>query len=1237
MRTPHRSPITPGRIAAATTFVVLLSLTVLAPAIVSGARFGHLIERILPATCGRIHVGGGRWTWGTALALLRHRPAWLMLTDVVVTDPAGTEVMRIRKVVARLELSRDHRHATIHDLRVEDAAWRFARTADGKGVGFLMALAPACAGPAGPPSGGSRAPASTSSPRPRGVFEVSEASLDGLDVSFDLPGWGLDLKDVHASARLTIPNPGATGGPVSFEVWGADARGGGQLRVLDGAAALTLPFARATLKRVATTAARPDAILIEASTVTGRSTLALAGAFTGVMAAAAPGDRQAPGLDLAGELANADDAVQAVLTPHAPAALKVRGGADGARLALRFHGPFARVSCDVRARDFAVEYRDIDLRGVGFAVAGEPSEGRLRLSGLTVGSAAGGRLEIDARLEQRRVTGTARFDHFATRSLLPPFLLPLLAGTLQGTLRGRLDLANGSAIADELALTLARPPGATGPSLVHIAAAKRGHQASRVGRERRGLPLRIADLRFVDGTLYLPEVSASLWGGRVTARGKLTVRDRARGGWLPAPLLDLSLRGERISFAQLTGVAFLQGATSFRAAVNGPLSALDIRVGFSRGDTLLVLGQPFRLPAELVAHLAGKELLLPRLQLFGADGGTLTTSGSIDISNRLDLHVAVDGFPVGKLPGLAQTTLSFGGHLDGRLRLFGDSGRPAVSGYLSVDEVSMSGRNLGVGALTITPGPDGAIRVRGHLGAEVTTRGTLTPAADGLHGEATVELHRLRLDPFLFPALPGGATAAGVVSGSATARIAPGHQPAIAGRLTELALTVTGRGAVEGRDTENSTAARIALHAVGDVPLSAQAAGGPMKLGPARFAGDAGAFEVAAEWQGHRETATLRGHVNVTALGPLVAPWLDRLSGEVELDLAVLGGSAGEAEAEAKADAGHGARANAFPRVTGRLEIARPISFRPLGTPVAVQLTSGRIDLAGARATTKNLLARLGNGSLRLGGELMLPPTGPARIGVQVRGELDARLAEILAPAIVHDASGAAHLEAELGGTLAEPTIRLTVELARPVQFTLPAFSPDRIRLLGGTLELDGPVLTLRSLGVDVGSRIKLRLGDGSSPGILSFSSPLRFREVTRLALPVRGEITGLSTAMVQLDRASFSARLSGDPRRRLILVGEVQVDSARVSAKALGPSRAAGARPASTGLLGRLASGTELDVRLRARGGGLVLDVPHVPDPHLDVDLHIGGTLGHPDPTGQIKPAGMYSFLALLLYKLWR
>jgi hypothetical protein len=132
--------------------------------------------------------------------------------------------------------------------------------------------------------------------------------------------------------------------------------------------------------------------------------------------------------------------------------------------------------------------------------------------------------------------------------------------------------------------------------------------------------------------------------------------------------------------------------------------------------------------------------------------------------------------------------------------------------------------------------------------------------------------------------------------------------------------------------------------------------------------------------------------------------------------------------------------------------------------------------------------------------------------------------------------------------------------------------------------------------------------------------------EVVSVDLPAHGEVQGISMGAGQIDRAGFALRLRGDPRRWLSVSGDVQLYAALVRAQALKQSGGAGASgKAGGGWLARpVVQSTALDVRLRSRGGAVVVDVPKLPDLRVDLDMLVGGTVKQPVVTGE--PTGRTS-----------
>ncbi len=197
--------------------------------------------------------------------------------------------------------------------------------------------------------------ASGSGPRARApargsLFAIHGAVLDGVDTTFDLPGWGLTVAHVHAHGNLALASTPGAGGPdahgrparasvsFTFDVSDADLGGGGVLRILDGPARVELPFSAGRIERLATTSDAPDDLRLDADGVaTGASRLSVHGAFTGIYGVSRP--RRQPGIDLHAHLEHAADAVRAILARRTPP-LPVTVGAGDADFQLSFAGPF---------------------------------------------------------------------------------------------------------------------------------------------------------------------------------------------------------------------------------------------------------------------------------------------------------------------------------------------------------------------------------------------------------------------------------------------------------------------------------------------------------------------------------------------------------------------------------------------------------------------------------------------------------------------------------------------------------------------------------------------------------------------------------------------------------------------------------------------------------------------------------------------------------------------------------
>src|SRR5581483_8914722 len=345
-------------------------------------------------------------------------------------------------------------------------------------------------------------------------------------------------------------------------------------------------------------------------------------------------------------------------------------------------------------------------------------------------------------LDRRQVHGALALDHFATAPYLPGFLRPLAGGVLDGRLRGAIDLTRGSGSLDELALTLVRPPGTSGPRRLRVTST-RGTSAGARGTET----VHIAGARYADGTLTLPELGGAFAGGSIRARASVTLADAA--GHLQPPVLDVDARVRGLSITELVGPSFASGVLRFRARARGTLDGMTLAIDVPSDQTVRVFGELFHLPGSTVVQAGDQGLAVRDFRLRGADGTEIGLAGRIDRTGQLGLTLDVRAFPIGMLPAVAEAALPFSGQISGQLRAGGSVRAPELTGEMTIDQATFQGRSIGGGRLVVTPRAGGAIHAVGQVIEGVSVEGTLAPQANGPSGVATMQLRSLRLDPFL--------------------------------------------------------------------------------------------------------------------------------------------------------------------------------------------------------------------------------------------------------------------------------------------------------------------------------------------------------------------------------------------------------------------------------------------------------------------------------------------------------
>ena len=1191
--------------AAAAVVAVVAGMGV-APHLLRGQRLVWLVERFVPEIRGQIHVGGGGdWTWSTAWNLVRGQRAPVNLDDARVSDPEGTEVLRARHLACQIELHRDPLLVLVHDVALTGVTWRFGRMKGSEEIGFLAALKP-------------RKPQASGTAPPTVTFDG--VHIDGLDATIDFAEWGLVLRNARARGELSFAPDAAGQTQFGFQVHHADIRGGGTLRILAGARALELPFSNARLEHAgsvsSTAGGAPDSIAVRASNVvTGRSAMALDGTFFALYGQSPSAPTAPPNVELRAQITRPADALGAVLRGHAPDELQVTD-TPPALLTAAFRGPLVAVAIQVVAQGVGTSYRGLEARDITLAGDAEPAAGKLRVTHLELASAGGGRLGLTGTLDLRRATAHVSCQRLrvADSPMLPGSLRPLTEGIADGTVTLGFNRAAQNILIDDVALDWTRPAGSAGPRTIHLRSALTA-QARRA--RRRSGAWGVHGAHIVHGVLKIPTITAPFAGGTLTAHGRITLWDsEAVDEAAPLPTFDLSIRVQQASVATAFGEGFVTGTVSLKARVRGSLNDLAITVDIPPDQRIRVLGEPFRLPTGATLHLGREGLSIPVVRMHGlrppigdADFTALSTAGTIGFDSELDLSTTLDDFPFGRLPALAEAALPFSGRLSGQLRVRGLPGHHAIAGRLIVEGALFQGRKIGGGALEIRPRPAGAIRVTGQLIEGVSIDGVLAPAGRGLRGEASLLLRRVRLDPFL-GRLPGDLSAAGILSGLAIVRLEAG-QPSIEARLDELSLSVVIPWLAPAQ-ARGAPPKILSLHAADPVVVSARP--DELRLQPARIVGAAGTLLIAGEQRGGVTQGSVQGRIELGALAPLMARWLDRLSGAITLDLA----------ARATEEKGKP------PAVTGNLVVAAPISFETPLLPFDVRVPSGRLEVTGTAIVTTKLPIVLAGSACAVSGGLKVPDRGARSLGLNLDGVAQVALLRRLMPpdAGVKVEDGTVSISGRLDGSFARPHFR---GQARPrnVILSAPALKGDSLRIDGGTVAVDQERVTVRAVEVRLGKKVQATVGSEGNPGVLrvAWAHPTR---VVYGDLPGTGRATDLTFAQTTIEAATFGLRLNGDPRRRLRLAGTVDLQSARVRSS-VAEGTTGGDGPAAASQL----PATDLDIHVAAPSGAVTVDLPHAPNVHVGLDFQVRGTMAHPLPTGKVRPGGAYSTIALILYRL--
>jgi hypothetical protein len=235
-------------------------------------------------------------------------------------------------------------------------------------------------------------------------------------------------------------------------------------------------------------------------------------------------------------------------------------------------------------------------------------------------------------------------------------------------------------------------------------------------------------------------------------------------------------------------------------------------------------------------------------------------------------------------------------------------------------------------------------------------------------------------------------------------------------------------------------------------------------------------------------------------------------------------------------------------------------------------------------------------------------------------------------------------VKGHVAGTLAKPLLDGQANLGPMVLDLRPRRTdPKRVRIAvqGGKVSARGSEVRLEQVAARLEPGGDLIVGPNGRPGALTLLS-LAPPAVGRVSLPIVARGINVDLGWLRLDDGGLDLRLEGDAEKGPIaLTGEVEIGAGRVRPGDV-PRRAAAppaARKPSAPSGPRPPAGPppiKLDVRVRSSGERFVVDPGWLPDLHLGFDVKVGGTLNQPAVAWDARGRGIYSAIALFLFRLF-
>jgi len=1256
--------------------VALLTLAVLGASVVlQGPRLAGLIGGALPKNRGKLEIAGVTWSLRALVDIVTDAPSPISVDGLRIVDPEGTVVLDVPHLDAAVKLrTLIGGSFSIHDLKVSKASWRFAQMKTTPEIGFLAALAPAQAPNTPPP------PPKDAQPKgPGSFFEIADAELDDLNALFDFPGaWGLELRHAHAKASL-IQSAVDPAHPIfGFDAGPVTAEGGGWLRIMDDN---LLPFDKVSITRVATTQEHPDDIFLDLREAkTGRSVLSGKGFFTGIYGVNGPAS--IPGINLHASFQHAADAFNQVIAGKKIDGLTLSG--DDASAVMDLHDTFAALKVSARFSGLDVAYPPYRALGLGFQLGFDGGAMAVTVKDFGLQAPGGGRLALGATLDAAKLKLRAdlSLQHFTTDSFVPTALQPMAGGQLDGGLHADATLGPGApsgAIRDlDLTLTRRRAAGLPRTLRVHGAASASptrfntsgitvevpGAKATATGDVNLarqtvtlGLEVLAYDLARLLSSLNLPPIgqsgrvsaqvsgpllspaatgdavvnglsfggrkvpaittrfglqqgvarldslSGDLLGGHVDARGTVRLFERSAKRMLPNPIVDADLDIRNIDLGAAAGTPLLSGRLSMQAHAQGPTNALTASVRLPGNQHVTVAGEELTVgpvDVELDRRLA----TIKQLHLARRKGGTVDITGTASLDQALALDVVIDHLPLDGLPGLADAEMDLGGNAAAKLHLGGTVAHPTVGGQLVLSGVHARGIELGDARIDLTPDTttgSPAVVVGGDLfqRLRLDARAALTASGPEIH--AALAFNKLIIESLL-PELVNLGDGHGLASGRVQVDIVPGKPLAADVALDELSASIA--RSVEAAPGE-PTSRRVEVSA--SRPIHVTVAGDKIVLDQLDLATTGGELHARGALDGKKVNGNVDGHLDLELLQPFLSGTVDRLTGAMDVSV-VASGTLDQ------------------PGLRGRLAVSQPVRIRPKTFDADVVLGTGIISLDPEGAEVSKLAVTIDGATTQLDGHVTLGKDfKPQAVDAKLAGEISARFLGSLAGDAISDAQGRARIKAEVRGPLGNPTLTAWLGLGT-ITFRLRDPGTE-VEVKSGVVEVTNSGVSLRNVRVVLDDQGTLVIGAaGVRPGRVQIKKLVPL-ELGQIDFPLHGEqLTYRSPGVFEINDLAFDLDLGGNLNDGFQLGGELRVIAGRyvqdfkLSNLVLSPrTNESSVQPFYEGK--PLLENLGLDLNVRTLGDAFVVQNNIAPEIHIDIALHVGGTLSRPVLAGEVRP----------------